>query len=251
MHVLVLGTAGSGKTTLVASYAKWLRENAIDVAVANLDPGAETLPYEPDFDIREFITLEQVMRRYKLGPNGAMIKAVDLMLELGEVIANHPAFSSPNVVLLIDTPGQMELFVYRESGRAVASMLKARRPTVGIYLVDGGLVSSLTDLVISWLTGLVVQLKLDIPVIPVINKADLIRNDTYAKLLVTNPEELIEKVESSATGMLADTVAGILKVVAESRQALRLVFVSATRGYGLDELHSIVHEALCACGDLT
>ncbi|MGC9182300.1 ATP/GTP-binding protein, partial [Thermogladius sp.] len=36
------GVAGSGKSTLIASYYKWLKSRLITrVAVVNLDPGAE------------------------------------------------------------------------------------------------------------------------------------------------------------------------------------------------------------------
>jgi Conserved hypothetical ATP binding protein. len=40
----------------------------LDSAIVNLDPGAEFLPYEPDFDIREILSLSEVMSEYSLGP---------------------------------------------------------------------------------------------------------------------------------------------------------------------------------------
>ncbi|MGC9121678.1 MAG: ATP/GTP-binding protein [Thermogladius sp.] len=47
------GVAGSGKSTLIASYYKWLKSRLITrVAVVNLDPGAEVLLYRPTLDIR-------------------------------------------------------------------------------------------------------------------------------------------------------------------------------------------------------
>jgi ribosomal protein S18 acetylase RimI-like enzyme len=36
-----------------------LRE--LDAITVNLDPGAENLPYEPDVDIRDWISLEEVI----------------------------------------------------------------------------------------------------------------------------------------------------------------------------------------------
>lgn len=39
----------------------------------NLDPAAEYFEYEPSIDIRELITLEDVMEEMDLGPNGGLI----------------------------------------------------------------------------------------------------------------------------------------------------------------------------------
>ena len=48
--IIVLGTAGSGKTTLTAALADFLLDNELDVVTVNLDPAVETLPYKPDID---------------------------------------------------------------------------------------------------------------------------------------------------------------------------------------------------------
>ena len=59
VFVVFVGPAGSGKSSLVASYTKWLRENLLlRVAPVNLDPGADVLKYKPLFDIRSFLQLE-------------------------------------------------------------------------------------------------------------------------------------------------------------------------------------------------
>ena len=74
-----VGTAGSGKSTLVKAYKEWLENSGIDAVVVNLDPGVDALPYDADIDIREWVSLEEIMDEYGLGPNGAQIAASDLM----------------------------------------------------------------------------------------------------------------------------------------------------------------------------
>ncbi len=69
--IYFVGTAGSGKSTMVQAYKEWLDHNGIDSIIVNLDPGADSLPYEADIDIREWIDLGGVMDEYALGPNGA------------------------------------------------------------------------------------------------------------------------------------------------------------------------------------
>jgi GTPase SAR1 family protein len=51
--VFVIGTAGSGKSYLTASFSDWLHLAKQNVITVNLDPGVLTLPYTPDVDIRD------------------------------------------------------------------------------------------------------------------------------------------------------------------------------------------------------
>jgi hypothetical protein len=44
--------------------------NEISVITVNLDPGVQKLPYNPHVDVRDYVTLEEVMEKHKLGPNG-------------------------------------------------------------------------------------------------------------------------------------------------------------------------------------
>jgi len=50
-----------------------LRLNKRSCFYVNLDPAAEDFAYEPDLDIKDFISLEDVMEEMGLGPNGGLI----------------------------------------------------------------------------------------------------------------------------------------------------------------------------------
>ena len=39
----------------------------------NLDPAAESFEYEPSIDIRDLISLEDVMTELNYGPNGGLV----------------------------------------------------------------------------------------------------------------------------------------------------------------------------------
>lgn len=69
--VFMVGMAGSGKSSLTAAYSEWLKGSDQDVLIANFDPGATALPYNPDIDSRRYVDVEKLMLDYKLGPNGA------------------------------------------------------------------------------------------------------------------------------------------------------------------------------------
>ena len=77
----IIGTAGSGKSLFTAAFAEWLKMSKQDVAVVNLDPGALKLPYQPDVDVRNYVNVGDIMDKYGLGPNGAMIMAADLIAD--------------------------------------------------------------------------------------------------------------------------------------------------------------------------
>jgi hypothetical protein len=52
MNILILGSAGAGKTLLTGRFGSYLKEEGYKIRLVNLDPGVVTLPYKPDFDIR-------------------------------------------------------------------------------------------------------------------------------------------------------------------------------------------------------
>lgn len=67
---LVVGPPGSGKSTYCAGLQQYLSGLGRKVGVVNLDPANDGLPYECAIDITDLVSLEEVMRETKLGPNG-------------------------------------------------------------------------------------------------------------------------------------------------------------------------------------
>jgi hypothetical protein len=67
---VVIGPPGSGKTTYCAGVQQYLRAAQRPVALVNLDPANDVLPYTPDIDVCELVCLESVMGELGLGPNG-------------------------------------------------------------------------------------------------------------------------------------------------------------------------------------
>ena len=72
--IVVLGMAGSGKTTFVQSlvshlHTKHSRDPSKHKApyVVNLDPACHEVPYPANVDIRDTVNYKEVMKHYKLG----------------------------------------------------------------------------------------------------------------------------------------------------------------------------------------
>jgi hypothetical protein len=79
--VFMIGTAGSGKSLLTASFGEGLKMSKQDFSIFNLDAGALKLPYSPDVDIRNHVDVGNLMEKCGLEPNGALIVAADLIAD--------------------------------------------------------------------------------------------------------------------------------------------------------------------------
>ncbi|KAJ6973559.1 GPN-loop GTPase 3 [Populus alba x Populus x berolinensis] len=74
---LVIGPAGSGKSTYCSSLYRHCETTGRSINIVNLDPAAEQFDYPVAMDIRELICLDDVMEELGLGPNGALIELED------------------------------------------------------------------------------------------------------------------------------------------------------------------------------
>ncbi len=170
----IAGTAGSGKSLLTNALKSWYVNRGEDAIAVNLDPGVVELPYDPDVDIRERIQLGSVMEDYGLGPNGALILAADLVAtklqELQDEIDSHQA---ENVI--VDTPGQTELFAFRESGEYIVREMKADSKVL-LFLVDPLLASTPANFLSLALLSASVGLRLNVPKITVLTKRDIAKD---------------------------------------------------------------------------
>ncbi|UXD21131.1 GTPase [Ignicoccus pacificus DSM 13166] len=254
MFLVFAGTAGSGKSSLVATLSKWMKEEVgLRLSVINLDPGAEVLPYEPNFDIRKFFTIRDIMRRYGLGPNGAFLKAAELLGEYERKIVRDPAFTGFYDYVLIDTPGQLEMFMFRPEGTKFLKRLEMMKPVLLIYIVDGSLAKSPEDLMTSYLLSLILQSKVELQVVTVINKIDLLSDQELdvVRMLIENPEEFAKMVADKVGGIAGDMLLDLAQVAEKYSPSERALAVSAKTGEGMKELYDLIHEVYCSCGDLT
>ena len=166
------GTAGAGKTSLVTAFRSWLTTAGYSASVVNLDPGSESPSLEPDVDIREWVRLADVMEEYDLGPNGAQIAAADLVaLKIFDVKQALSELRSDYV--LVDTPGQIELFAFRESSRAILEALSGDRSLVA-FLFDPALAKSASGFVSLLMLSATIEFRFRLPTFNLLTKTDLL-----------------------------------------------------------------------------
>jgi len=183
-NLYFIGTAGSGKTSMTRAFRLWMESQGLDCVQVNLDPGADTLPYEPEVDIRDWVRLDEVMEQHGLGPNGAQVVAADMLALNANEVANVLETFETNY-FLIDTPGQMELFTFREASRVIIDAF-GREDTALVYLNDPALVKQPSGYISSVLLAATTQFRHSVPFVNVLSKSDLL-----------TPEELEQVVKWS------------------------------------------------------
>lgn len=170
--IFITGTAGAGKSLLTSKLLQWYKDNSAYPIALNLDPGAVNLPYEPEVDVRNYIDIATLMESYGLGPNGSLVMASDMIATKLDEIQKEVDELNPDYVI-VDTPGQIELFAFRASGPYFVSNLHADSKTT-IFAFDGMLVSSPINYVSISLLASSVKLRLKTSQINTLTKRDLV-----------------------------------------------------------------------------
>lgn len=74
---LVIGSPGAGKSTYCDGMHQFLTAIERKCSVVNLDPANDRTSYRASLDIRDLVTLDEVMEMEELGPNGGTLYALE------------------------------------------------------------------------------------------------------------------------------------------------------------------------------
>jgi GTPase SAR1 family protein len=246
--VFIIGTAGAGKSLLTAAFSEWLIASKQDVSIVNLDPGVMTLPYSPDVDVRNYVNIDKLMEEYRLGPNGALIMAADLIADETEKISREIEELQSDIVL-VDTSGQMELFAFRASGPYITSEL-TKEPKVMVYLFDSVFSVNPLNYVSNLFLSTAVYNRFLLPQLHLISKCDLLPKEQLGEIVswATSQRALEDAIEKRLEG----TKRLLSKNMAHAIYKLGLEFpllpVSAKTNEGMLNLNATL-ERILAGGD--
>ena len=241
--IYITGTAGSGKSLLTSNLLQWYIDHDNSPITLNLDPAVTELPYLPDVDIRNHIDINNIIETYGLGPNGAIImshdligtKIQDIQLEVDELNPDY---------ILIDTPGQIELFAYRSSGNYFISNFQADSKT-SIFIMDGVLVSSPINFVSLSLLSASINLRLKTSQINVLSKRYLIIDNLENILEWAHSDtallEALDKENNQEFSLLSKD---IIKIISQNGLNQELLAISNLTLNGLIELSSVLSRIL-------
>jgi GPN-loop GTPase len=248
--VYFTGTAGAGKTTLVRAFGEWMRTAGYDATVVNLDPGNESTDWEPDVDIREWVRLSDMQDEYGLGPNGAQVAAADMIaLKIFEVKQAIQELKSDYV--LVDTPGQIELFAFREASRAVVDALSGDRSLI-TFLFDPALARTPSGFVSLLMLSATVEFRFRLPMSNVLAKADVLPPERLAEVAAwsDDPNQLYEAVTRDAPTPDTQLSTELFRAIESMGPLTGLLPVSAKDGSGLEAFYHACQAAFAGGEDL-
>ena len=262
--IVCVGMAGSGKTTFMQRINSYLHQKRTPPYVINLDPAVLNVPFESNIDIRDSVNYKEVMRQYKLGPNGGILTSlnlfatkIDQILALLERRTAPPTDPSQKQIknILIDTPGQIEVFVWSASGDILLGTLASSFPTVIAYIIDTPRTTSTSTFMSNMLYACSILYKTKLPMILVFNKID-VKDASFAKEWMTDFESFqaaLQNEEDSGgfggvegmgqgSGYMSSLLHSMSLVLEEFYKHLKVVGVSAARGDGIDQFFEAVDE---------
>ena len=184
---LIMGPAGAGKSTFCSSLIQHLQTTRRSCFYVNLDPAAESFAYEPDLDIRELVTLEDVMEELELGPNGGLIYCFEFLLQNLDFLSEALDPLSEEYLILFDMPGQIELYTHVPLLPSLVQFLSRQGPLnislCATYLLESSFVVDKAKFFAGTLSAMSAMLMLEIPHLNILSKMDQVRDMVSRKEL--------------------------------------------------------------------
>ena len=250
INLYFIGSAGSGKSSLTGAYAGWMQSQGYDVVTVNLDPGIEDAPYVPDIDIREWIKLKDIMKEYGVGPNGAQIIAADLLaLNITEMKDIIDSFETEYVIF--DTPGQMELFVLRQSGKFLVDSFDNNNSMIG-YLYDPVISKTPSGFVALMLQAASVQVRFNTPFVNILTKSDLLEEEEVDNILDWSCDfvKLEDAINNEVQTLRTQLNTEFLSALESFGSSHTLFPVSSTYGSGMEDIYNVAQQVFHGGEDL-
>ncbi|KFA80294.1 hypothetical protein S40288_05896 [Stachybotrys chartarum IBT 40288] len=234
--------------------------------VINLDPAVLNVPFDSNIDIRDSVNYEEVMKQYNLGPNGGILTSLNLFATKVDQIVNllekrtRPDPEKPDRKpidhILVDTPGQIEVFVWSASGTILLESLASSFPTVIAYIIDTPRTASTSTFMSNMLYACSILYKTKLPMILVFNKTD-VKDSSFAKEWMTDFEAFqdalrrdeesdamggVEGGGTGGSGYMGSLINSMSLMLEEFYSHLSMVGVSSRLGTGIDEFFEAVEQ---------
>lgn len=200
---LVIGPAGSGKSTYCSTVVQHMANCNKVVDVVNLDPAAEYFNYDPLADVRELIHLDDAMEDVdlKFGPNGGLIFCMEYLLENSEWL-HEKLGEVDDDYILFDCPGQIELYTHMTTIKSLVELLKNWNFQIcAVFLVDAQFMVDGAKFISGTMAALSVMVNLELPHVNVLSKMDLLSKSARNKIdnyLDPDPHYLVGEMETSS-----------------------------------------------------
>ncbi|EGN97510.1 hypothetical protein SERLA73DRAFT_184249 [Serpula lacrymans var. lacrymans S7.3] len=251
--IITIGMAGAGKSTFVQRINSYL--HSLDPPsppyILNLDPAVTQVPYEANIDIRDTVNYQEVMKQYNLGPNGGILTALNLFTtKFDQVLGIVEKRADTVDHIILDTPGQIEIFTWSASGAIITDAIASSLPTVVAYIVDTPRSSAPATFMSNMLYACSIMYKTKLPFILVFNKTDVQPHDfalewmqdfeAFQSALASHSGSHDSEGEPTYMNSLMNSMSLVLD---EFYKHLKAVGVSSMTGDGVKEFFDAVEES--------
>ncbi|KAI5921549.1 putative GTP binding protein [Camillea tinctor] len=226
---LVLGSPGAGKSTYCDGMHQFMSAIGRECSVVNLDPANDKTSYPCALDIRDLVTLEEIMADDQLGPNGGVLYAFEELENNMEWLENGLKELGESYILF-DCPGQVELYTHHNSLRNIFFKLqKLGYRLVAVHLSDSFCLTQPSLYISNLLLTLRAMLQMDLPHINVLTKIDKVASydplpfnlDFYTE--VQDLSYLLPYLEEESPAMRSEKFSRLNKAVADLVENFSLV----------------------------
>ncbi|EPY29117.1 GPN-loop GTPase 3 [Angomonas deanei] len=144
-----------------------------------MDPAAEELAYEPSLDVKDLISLEDVMETKMLGPNGGLVFCMEYLVTEGKRWLVQQLGDYAEDFIIVDMPGQVEVLSSHPAVPAFVNLLQREGYFCTVlYLQDA--LSTTADggkFISGCLFSLSSMVYFDCPFINILTKCDLLSEE--------------------------------------------------------------------------
>ncbi|XP_018894014.1 GPN-loop GTPase 3 isoform X4 [Gorilla gorilla gorilla] len=212
---LVMGPAGSGKSTYCATMVQHCEALNRSVQVVNLDPAAEHFSYSVMADIRELIEVDDVMEddSLRFGPNGGLVFCMEYFTNNFDWLENCLGHVEDDYILF-DCPGQIELYTHLPVMKQLVQQLEQWEFRVcGVFLVDSQFMVESFKFISGILAALSAMISLEIPQVNIMTKMDLLSKKAKKEIEKFLDPDMYSLLEDSTSDLRSKKFKKLTKAI--------------------------------------
>lgn len=233
---LVMGPAGVGKSFYCKTMQDHGRNTKRSIHVANMDPANETFEYEPSFDIRDLVKLEDVMEDHGYGPNGGLIYCMEFLISNSDWLKDELDDFGEDEYVILDCPGQVELYSHLPIMHNLSKMLQMWGfRVVSVYLLDALFVLEPSKFIAGCMLSLSCMLQLELPHINIVTKCDIADKAKVAEILDADGTRMIQGYDRVSSGKLRKLSQAIGSVI-DDYMIVSFVMLDVTDEESIEEV---------------